>query len=135
MALLNWQSDYSVNIKEIDLQHMKLIELINQLHNAMKAGKGKEVMGKILEELVNYTTYHFNNEEKLFEKYGYPEVHVHKRQHSDLVKQVTNYKNDFDSGKSVLTMNLMNFLKDWLTKHILDTDKQYTSFLNSKGVL
>jgi len=135
MALINWQPNYSVNIKEIDLQHRKLIDVINKLHDAMKSGKGKEVMSKILGELVDYTNYHFGNEEKLFDQYGYSESRTHKRQHSDLVKQVVNYKNDFETGKSMLTMELMNFLKDWLTKHILDSDKQYSSFLNSKGVV
>jgi hemerythrin len=135
MALISWQPNYSVNIKEIDLQHRKLIDLINHLHDAMKTGKGKEVMSKILSELVDYTNYHFGNEEKLFDKHGYSESRTHKRQHADLVKQVVSYKNDFENGKSLLTMDLMNFLKDWLTKHILDSDKQYSSFLNSKGVV
>jgi len=134
MALLNWNESYSVKIREIDLQHQKLVGLINDLHDGMKAGRGSAVLGSILTELVNYTAFHFAFEEKIFDKYGYPETSVHKKEHADLVKQVLAYKESFDSGKSVLTIDLMNFLRDWLTKHISGSDKKYTSFLTGKGL-
>jgi hemerythrin len=135
MALLNWSDEYSVRIKEIDKEHIKLVELINMLHDGMKAGKGKEVMGKILSELVNYTASHFAHEEKLFDKYQYPDTLVHKKQHKDLVTKVLAYKKDYDKGEYLITMDIMNFLKDWLVKHIAGSDKRYTEFLNSKGVV
>ncbi|PJA96502.1 MAG: hemerythrin [Ignavibacteriales bacterium CG_4_9_14_3_um_filter_34_10] len=134
MALITWNSTYSVNVKEIDLQHQKLIALINQLHDGMKAGKGKEITGKILSDLADYTKFHFGYEEKLFDQTKYPDTMVQKRQHSDLVKQVVNYISKFQKGEAILTMELMNFLKDWLMNHIVATDKKYTSFLNSKGI-
>jgi hemerythrin len=134
MALLNWNDSYSVKIRDIDLQHQKLIGLINDLHDGMRAGKGTSVLGSILNELVNYTAFHFAFEEKLFDKYGYSETSAHKKEHSDLVKQVLAYKESFDSGKSVLTIDLMNFLRDWLTKHISGSDKKYTPFLTGKGL-
>lgn len=134
MALINWSENYSVSVKEIDSQHKKLVDLINSLHEGMKAGRGKDVLGTVLNDLVNYTAYHFSFEEKLFEKYSYPELNTHKRQHADLVVQVLAYKESFETGKSVLTIEIMNFLSDWLTKHIAGSDKKYTSFLNSKGV-
>ena len=100
----------------------------------MKAGKSKEVLGKILDELINYTGYHFKTEEDLFEKYNYPEKSTLKRQHGDLVDQVLKFKGNFDSGKSVISIDLMNFLRDWLTQHIVGSDKKYSVFLNGKGV-
>ena len=135
MALLSWSPAYSVGIKEIDKQHMKLVDLVNELHDGMKSGKGKEVLGKILNELVNYTALHFKHEETLFDKYNYPETVIHKRQHKDLVDQVIAYKTDFESGKSLITLDLMNFLRDWLVKHIAGSDKKYTTYLNGKGVV
>ncbi|MEW5843558.1 MAG: bacteriohemerythrin [Bacteroidota bacterium] len=134
MALLNWQSDFTVNVCEIDKQHQKLVEMINNLHDGMKAGKGKEVLGDILANLVKYTEFHFKYEEKLFEQYVYPETLAHKRQHSDLVSQVQNYKKSFESGESVLSMEIMSFLKVWLMDHIVGSDKKYSTFFNSRGV-
>jgi len=135
MALLIWSPGYSVGIKEIDSQHMKLVDMINNLHDGMKSGKGKEALENIFNELVSYTTFHFAHEEQLFQKYNYPETITHKRQHTDLVEQVLAYKTSYESGKSLLSMDIMNFLKDWLLKHIAGTDKKYTAFLNSKGVV
>ncbi|MCX7874727.1 MAG: bacteriohemerythrin [Melioribacteraceae bacterium] len=134
MALISWSDSYSVKVKEIDNQHQKLVNLINLLHDSMKEGKGKEVIGKVLTELVNYTVYHFSYEEKLFDKYGYPDAKVHARQHKDLVEKVSCYVKDFESGKGVLPMEVMNFLRDWLIKHIGGDDKKYGPFFNSKGL-
>jgi len=135
MALITWSENFSVNITEIDSQHKKLIALINELHEAMKVAKGKDVMGHILSELVNYTVYHFGTEEKLFQKYGYPEIVNHKKQHDDLTRQVMDTADKFNKGGNIITVEVMTFLKDWLQSHILRVDKRYAPFLNSKGVV
>ena len=134
MALFNWSSGYSVNIKEIDDQHRVLIDLINKLHDAMKIGKGKDVIGPILNELVIYTKFHFTHEEKLFSGNSYPETSMHKLEHAKLVKQVDELSKNFNGGQEVMSMDIMNFLKDWLANHIMGTDKKYSGFLNTKGI-
>jgi hemerythrin len=135
MALITWKDSYSVNIKELDNQHKKLIDLINVLHDSMKEGKGKEAICNVLDQLVHYTATHFAAEEKLFLKHGYPGSQDHYLKHQDLIEQVSSLQKRFESGESVLTIEVMAFLKDWLTDHILASDKKYTSFLNSKGVM
>jgi hemerythrin len=134
MPLLNWNEGYSVNISQIDSQHKKLVDIINDLHDSMKAGKSKEILDKILNELINYTSNHFKTEEDMFDKYGYPDKIAHNKQHGDLVDQVLKFKSNFESGKSVLSIDLMNFLKDWLVQHMTGSDKKYSSYLNGKGV-
>ncbi|HEX8947628.1 MAG TPA: bacteriohemerythrin [Dissulfurispiraceae bacterium] len=134
MALMTWDGKFSVNIKEIDDQHKKLFDLVNNLHDAMKAGKGKEAVGKVLNELISYTVYHFGTEEKLFQQYGYPEQTKHKKEHEDLTKKATDLKGKFDKGDIAITIEVMNFLRDWLNTHILRTDKAYSAFLNGKGL-
>ncbi len=134
MALLNWENNYSVKVAEIDEQHKAWINLINYLHEAMKAGKGKEVLGDILDEVMNYTIYHFGSEEKMFDKYKYPDTVSHKKLHSDFVNEFKKTKRDFDNGTIVLSIEVMSRLKEWLTNHIMKADKQYSDFLNSNGV-
>lgn len=135
MPIIQWNQSFSVNINNIDNQHMKIVELINNLHDRMKEGKGKEALSTILNELTVYTVYHFKTEEELFRKHKYPDTDAHVLEHSNLVQQVVQLKSDFESGKALLTMDVMNFLKDWLSRHIAGSDKAYTAFLNSRGVV
>lgn len=134
MALFNWEEKYSVKIKKIDEQHKILVGIINELHESMKTGRSREIMGSLINKLVDYTIFHFDFEEKLFTSHSYPESAVHKNTHKALVKKVKELKSDFDSGKMILSMEVMSFLKTWLGDHILGTDKKYSDFLNSKGL-
>lgn len=135
MALFDWDNKYSVNIREIDEQHKKLIGIINELHDAMSKGKSNEILSRTLQELIDYTRTHFANEERLMSMHGYSEYSTHKAAHEDLLKQVMKFDREFREGALGLSIQMMNFLKDWLSKHILETDKKYSPFLNSKGIV
>jgi hemerythrin len=135
MALFEWSDKYSVNIKEIDEQHKKLIGIINDLHDAMSKGKSNDVLSHVLQDLIDYTRLHFAREERIMSMHGYTDYAAHKAVHEDLVRQVTKFDKEFREEKFGLSIQMMNFLKDWLSKHILETDKKYSPFLNSKGVI
>jgi hemerythrin-like metal-binding protein len=124
MALISWSNMLSTGISEQDTQHKKLIDLINQLNDAMQAGKSTEVLGKVLSELVNYTVYHFGYEEKLMAQYKYEDTPAHKAEHTKFVQTAGDLKKKFDSGNAVISVEIMNFLRDWLTNHIMKTDKK-----------
>ncbi|MCC6347897.1 MAG: hemerythrin family protein, partial [Nitrospirales bacterium] len=109
--------------------------LVNEMHDALRQRKSKEVLGTILNELADYAVRHFTVEEDLFQKYGYPEEAVHKEAHAALVRRVVELKKDFESGRASINTDVMNFLKDWLINHILRIDKRYSSFMNSRGVV
>jgi len=134
MALITWTDALSVNIKEIDTQHQRLFELMNKLHEAMKIGKGNDVLGGILGDLVKYTVVHFSNEESYLKRYDYPEYVQHKKIHDDLTQKAKALKASFDQGKQTISIDVLTFLKDWLNNHILKTDKRYSTFLNGKGL-
>ena len=134
MTYFAWNEKYSVHIREIDEQHKKLVSLVNELFEAMQAGKGKDVLGKVLSGLVTYTKSHFATEERLMRDHGYDEYLVHKQVHDSLTKKVLELNAQFQSGQTALTIQVSNFLKDWLTNHILGTDKKYSALLNRKGV-
>lgn len=134
MAMVTWNDNLSVKVAEIDMQHKKLVAMINELYDAMKVGKGKEVTGKILNGLILYTATHFKTEESYFAKFGYPDTDNHKKEHAAFVKKVTEFKEGFETGKVTLTIEVMNFLSDWLFKHIKITDKNYSKFFNEKGL-
>jgi hemerythrin len=135
MALMAWSPTFSVKVKQFDDQHIKLVNMVNELHDAMREGKGKEILGKILNDLITYTATHFKDEEKLLAQHSYPELSQHKAIHETLVKQVLELQAKFKSGQAILTLDVMTFLKDWLVKHIQGDDKKYGVYLNGKGVV
>ncbi|MDG4474618.1 bacteriohemerythrin [Thiovibrio frasassiensis] len=134
MALLTWQEKYSVGIKQIDDQHKQLIDMINELNDAMLTGKGKDALMPVLNKLASYCVTHFAVEEKLFDTHAYPETADHKEKHSKMLAKVKALIGEVQSGKSTVSIEVMNFLKNWLDKHIMETDKKYGPYLNSKGV-
>ncbi|MFH0730004.1 MAG: bacteriohemerythrin [Pseudomonadota bacterium] len=134
MAFFEWKYDYSVGIAKIDDQHKVLVGFLNDLYDSMMAGKGKETLDAVLINLVEYTKTHFATEESLMKLYEYPDYEVHKQKHDKLTGYVLELKQKFDSGQISNPIQITNFLKDWLGKHIMGTDKRYGPFLNAKGV-
>ncbi|MDD5674977.1 MAG: bacteriohemerythrin [Chitinivibrionales bacterium] len=134
MALMEWSDSYSVSIASIDEQHKKLVGMVNALNEAMATGKSKEGLQKTLTELINYTVEHFSYEERLFAQHGYLETVKHAGEHKKLAGQVLDFDKKFKAGELMLSIQMMNFLKDWLITHIGGSDKKYSGFLISKGV-
>ncbi len=132
MAFMEWSDRLITGVKEADEQHKKLISLVNDLYDAMKQGKGKEVIDKTLDELARYASYHFTTEETLMSKYGFPELANHKREHEDFKVKIKEFMDKKAKGEITLTMEVMSFLKEWLVKHIMGTDKKYGPFLTQK---
>lgn len=134
MPLISWSDTYSVNVKEIDEQHKKLIDLINKLHDAMKVGKGSQMIADVLKALIDYTSSHFATEERYMKLHAYPEYAHHKKEHNLLVMKVLDVQKNLQSGKAPITQDIMAFLKDWLITHIQGEDKKFGPFFNSKGL-
>lgn len=129
---ITWQSSYSVGVDQFDAQHKRLINLINELNEAMALGSGKERVASILDGLVDYTSKHFSSEEAMMKKCGYGGYGEQCSEHGKLLDQVAAFKSDFDQGKAVVNLKLMGFLKDWLVKHILQSDMKYKDFFADK---
>lgn len=134
MTLIVWSDALAVGITEIDTQHQKLVQLINGLHDHMLKGDAHEIMQKVLDRVIQYTVMHFQTEEALMAKHGYPHTPTHKREHADLTKHAVELQQKLNSGNGRITMETMTFLRDWLQNHILKTDKLFGAFLQSKGV-
>ena len=133
-VFMEWSPRLETGIKTIDDQHKKLVAMVNDLYGAISSGGGKERLGRLLDELIDYTVYHFGTEEELFKKYEYPDGPAHKRIHEDLAGKVVQFRERFQKGEEMLSYDLMNFLKNWLVNHIGVTDKKYAPFLKSRGV-
>lgn len=132
--LFPWSEAYCIKISLADTQHKKLVDLINDLHRAMITRTGKERLGKILSELVKYTEAHFKAEEGMLQANQYPGLMNQKAEHQRFTTTILDFQGKFERNELGLTIELMEFLKDWLVKHILSVDKEYVPFLHAKGV-
>lgn len=126
MSFVNWSDELSVGIDEIDIQHKQFIDMINELHLAMKSGKSGIVLPQILTNLNNYAAFHFSHEEKVMQSYNYPELNRHKAIHDKFTKDIKKLVDDLASQKTLLSIEVMNTLKDWLVSHIMDQDQKYS---------
>ncbi len=129
--LITWEPSLSVGVESIDKQHRRLVDMVNDLHTSMLAGHGQDALGKILSGLVAYTHEHFRHEEQLMRTHGYPTSDVHFKQHRELEKTVQEFGTRFAEGKERISIELSRFLKDWLTHHIMRTDKELGKFLQA----
>jgi hemerythrin len=134
MPLVTWDVSYSVKVARCDEDHKKLFALINSLHDAMRAGKGAEVIQKVVKELGDYTHFHFSAEEMLLEQTHYPALGPHRAQHRAFVKKVEQFQQDLKTTTTGQAISVVNFLKDWLANHIKQTDRQYSAHMNANGV-
>jgi hemerythrin len=134
MALFTWNDSYSVKVAMCDQQHQKLFEIINNLADAMRTGKGNDVVGKTVGELLQYTRTHFQQEEALMKKANYPQLAVHQELHKKFVDDVEGLVKDAKEGKAANSIQVLNLLRDWLMNHIQKTDKSYSECLNGAGI-
>lgn len=132
--MIQWDGSLSVNVAEIDGQHQKLVKMINELNDAMRVGKSREILAKIVTGLISYVQSHFATEEKYFAKFNYPETDAHKQEHSVFSTKVDDVVKKFQSGQIGISIELMDFLSNWLGKHIKGTDKKYSAFFNANGL-
>jgi hemerythrin len=134
MELFTWDESFSVGIGEIDDQHKKLIRIINDLHRAVKEHKAGEVMHEIVGRMVDYTVFHFQTEEKYLERHAYPDLHAHMNAHAVFIEKARDLQKRASEGRLIVSIEVMNFLKDWLMSHILDADRKYSPFLRERGM-
>jgi hemerythrin-like metal-binding protein len=119
----------SVGHLHLDEQHMILIDVINQLASA-ESQNDRPVVAMIIDELVNYTIFHFEYEERLIEAAGFPDLEGHRRIHQGFVKWVEDLRDDFTGHRrGQLGGRIMGYLRDWLRDHILGGDQRYRPYI------
>lgn len=134
MALVDWDPSFSVKVTRCDDDHKKLFSLVKDLYHAMGAGKSVQVVERVINDLAEYTLYHFTREELLLRKTNYPDFLLHRIQHQEFVQQVQQFQADLKTGKIVHPLAVAEFLNGWLANHIKQTDQRYSAHLNANGV-
>ncbi len=128
-----WDSKYSLNIKSIDLQHQKFFEIINRIYLLLRQKPvERQDLVKVIEELNGYAEYHLGYEEDCFLTVKYPDRKSHQIAHNFFRKQIKKYYkkiNDPHTDLNLLSEEMADFTKEWLSQHILNLDHEYASYL------
>jgi len=124
-----WKKDFSVGIKELDDQHKSFFDILKRLGKVAGGNKGMEIVGPVLQELNEYSRHHFTEEENWLKVIGYPGLQSQKQQHEFFISQVTDLQGRYSQGDANIPLSTVEFLREWLLSHILETDKKYGTFM------
>ena len=134
MASIQWTPDMSVGVESLDNDHKLLLSLVNQLDDAIRAGTGEDTVSSVLDALLDYAQYHFAREEALMAACGYPDDEAHHHTHEVMRTQVTHIRDRYVANpETIHDREVLAFLKNWLTAHIMGRDKLYAPFMASKA--
>jgi hemerythrin-like metal-binding protein len=131
---IRWDFSYSVKIAELDHQHQRLFRTVAELEYAVRMGRADYVIDEVLEKVIEHTISHFAAEENLMEQHGFPGLAAHRRDHQMLAQKLTKFNLSNLAGRPDVPAALLDFLQDWLREHILKTDREYSEYLNARGV-
>jgi len=126
MAILNWNNQLVLGIESVDAQHKHLIDLTNQLDEAVAVGADRDTIVNIVNGLIDYTVYHFQHEEGLMSaaKFNPTIQAIHEAEHKEFVAKMIKVQREVQADIGALSDDLIDYLVNWLCHHILSTDKQ-----------
>jgi hemerythrin-like metal-binding protein len=129
--MFEWSADYAMGIPQVDGEHQQLFVLAERLHRAMLEGNGKAILVDLLARLVDYTCYHFAHEEQLMERIQYPGYRQHQQEHRVLRSRVREMQDRAASGEMTMTIDVAQFLMEWLKSHIITIDRRIGNYMTT----
>ena len=132
-----FDATFVTGVEEMDRQHQNLVNLVNEANVRLVKNNNHNNMRRIVRELLSYAIYHFNTEESLMKEYAYGEVEradaeAHITRHREFSRQIVAVQEKLKYREYVDTEQLLAFLTDWISNHILNTDKKLARFIMSK---
>lgn len=134
MPVMPWSNMLSVGVRDIDQQHRMLVDILNRLGDVVMGDVVEWDEKAVLADLLQYTAKHFGFEEALMRDNAYPDMDAHVQQHRELIRQLKIMIDRFNNGDQPDAEELLVFVREWLTTHILHTDRALAQALNAQGV-
>jgi hemerythrin-like metal-binding protein len=134
MALVEWAHYYSVGVQEMDNDHKKLITMINTLFAAIQKGESKITITALADEMLQFTKEHFSKEETYMLQANYPGLLNQKEQHAIFLKKVNELSDKINQDKFNTSVEMLNFLNNWLIIHVCGEDQSYSSYFSHNGI-
>jgi len=130
VSMIEWRNEFLLGIEKIDEQHKKLFQIASDIHALMKNKLVTDKYDQILiliSELKDYTVFHFTSEEEYMKSIEYRKLFSHKVEHDDFIEKINNVDLDkVDLDHQQYLLEILEFVVNWISVHILETDKAYT---------
>lgn len=130
--LFAWERRYDTGIEEIDRDHRDLVNLINDLYEAMQDGTGGALLLPIFSALKHYTETHFEREERFMADCNLPDQARHSREHKQMMTKLADLEKRHRQGEAAISLQTLTFLRDWLQNHICVVDQAMANQLRGK---
>jgi hemerythrin len=137
VSKLLWSHDYSVQIPAIDNEHKLLVEIINELSDALDIHERVQIRIVVmtLDKLSRCIRRHFESEERFLMFNNYPEFDTHQLEHTKLMAQLELFERGFQAEKRAFNVKMLIFLKDWLVRHIITHDCKFGFYFRDKELI
>ena len=129
MGLIDWDPKFETGLESVDEQHRFLFKVINQHFNAMQKSKGIAETSRTLIALKSYAQFHFIEEEQLMQHHRYSRLQDHVRLHRIWVEKVAEMEQHEIEGSFLVSIEILRFMKDWITNHIEVEDGAFGTFM------
>lgn len=134
-SMAHWRVDMATGDAVVDAQHEQLFTLVRSLRASIAAGNSSDIhLGDLMKELQRYTRDHFQAEEALMERSGYPGLEMHRSLHNEVVKQTTDLVTSWHGGGNVLAITLSQFLSHWLVRHVQEEDMPMIRWIQQRPI-
>lgn len=128
-----WKPEYAIGVRQIDQQHRRLLDYLNEIDLHQQAGSPPEDINAVVHELLDFVHEHFMAEARLMQKHGLTEAADHIANHE---RQLVGLR-QFVEGRvnqSTLTEFDLEYLYGIICAHIFNDDKEMGQALNAHGV-
>jgi hemerythrin len=132
MKKFRWTDEYSLGVEKIDRQHRHMFEIINQFIERSASSSDSKLVTETLTEMLRYAKEHFTDEEEMMREHGYPELELHKEQHTYFIKTTAELSINALNNQSMVASEIAEFLILWLTTHITKSDMKYKELFRQK---
>lgn len=132
MSPITWTSDLAVGHTEIDAQHQWLVDTVNRLYYTLDDQHDRAFTITTINDLLTYAWSHFRTEEEVFRQIHFADAEEHVREHEGFTSQVVAFRTRFVTFQENIFAELLDYLSDWLTTHLRDSDSKYVPYLQDK---
>ena len=130
---IEWDDSILTGNRAIDVQHKYLIDIINELAEAIEEGKGANAVGKILNLIKYYAEWHFGREELCMEHHNCPVAEKNKDAHGYFLRTFEAFQNEYreSGGSEDIALRMYKELTEWLVSHIKGVDTKISDCVHA----